>query len=309
MRTAVILVAAGIVGPAFADCKAEWALMSETFIAGTGLTLAQPVEAVEADGWCRVEALEILTGGEYQPDVKIGSLEWRGTGVQGLFDGSVPPEALDLRFRDFRLGFKTPDPVMTYLIQAQAGHSNIDGDLAATWDPAKRRLEVTRADLDFPGDNAIRMTASVSNVDLSSLGAMQMSLTGFAVNRLRFEVQSNGLFEGYFLMPIGALLLEGAEDPADEAAAMKEEFDELLADLPEAAFPAQTKAAFAAVAAEMPNPAGTLTVEVASDAGFGPAQLTKYVLYGLPTSVAEIDHILSEMQVAADYVPAPAEEE
>jgi hypothetical protein len=62
--------------------------------------------------------------------------------------------------------------------------------------------------------------------------------------------------------------------------------------LPAASFPPASKAALQAVLSELPNPSGTLTVAMRSDAGIGPARLMGYAMTGVPDTIAGLAPVL-----------------
>jgi hypothetical protein len=289
-----------------AGCAAEWSV-AQSRLTGLGATVAGSPGVSEIQGWCRVGPLEIRTEGTYSPDYLIRSFDWQGDGVQGFLDMSVVPRSIALRIDDLRIAVKTPDPLMTYLLRVQSAKGGIDADVSLAWDQGARVLTLSNLALDFPGDNAVVLSAAARNVDLSSSGAVEMSATGFAVNRMRLIVTSNGLFESYFAMPLGSALLSEEADPEAQIREIKAAVQAVIGKLPAATFPAPTKAALSDLLAEMPTPAGTLTLEMTSDAGIGPAQLAVYALTGVPASVEDLGHIFAGMKVVADYKPTGME--
>jgi hypothetical protein len=60
-----------------------------------------------------------------------------------------------------------------------------------------------------------------------------------------------------------------------------------IAQLPEAAVPADSKDALSALVAELPNPSGRLVVAFRAEEGFGPARLAPFAINGLPQTMAE----------------------
>lgn len=291
-------------GAAQADCSADWRAATTALEAGHGKV--ETGALMVTDGWCQLGATRFMLAGKHDPDIVVSSLLWRGDGVQGLFDFSVPPRALEMQITGLRLQVKVvDDPLTSYLLAVQGEKQGIDATLALHWDAATAEVILDHADFDFPGDNALVLTARVGNVRLDTLGAAQMSATSFAVKALHAQITTNGLFETYVLLPFGFSVLSPDSDPDAQLAALKAQLTAGIADLPEPSFAGDTKAALAAVVKSLPHPAGVLTLDMVSDSGVGPAQMVVFALKGMPRSVADVSHILKAMTVTATYVPTP----
>lgn len=241
------------------------------------------------DGWCRFRDVRLTSGG-YDPDIWIDELDLRGDAF-GFFTLGEKPETPGLRAEAKVGGLhivpKAHEPLMDYLLAAQAQSWAISVEAALDWDAAGRVLRLSRLDLDFPGENAVSLSVTVANVDLSSDGAMQMSVTGFAVTEAALDVTTKGLFESYLLMPLGSELLPFDGDVLAAAENLRLKALGGIAAMPEAAVPAASKDALSRLMAEMPNPSGRLTMAFRADPGFGPSRLGFIGLYGMPGSVAE----------------------
>jgi hypothetical protein len=292
-----------VAGQASADqvCDQFWAAV-------TGLPEEAPQFAGRLAGkdgdWCLVEDFVFETPGDYVPDwhakrvrLRGGALLWLSGLIGDGSGGGVVPDRLEIDVEGLRLVVSTGNPQMDYLFAAQARANLIDGALRLSWDAAERVLKLDSLTVDFPGDNALSLTAVARGVDLGSTGAMQMSVTSFAVTEADLSVTTHGLFEWYALMALGPVFLPNEGDMEAAVAGLKAEAAAGIATLPEATFPAATRAALTAFLAELPNPAGVLSVALRSGPGFGPARLSGYAVNGVPDSLADAAPLLDGVTV------------
>ena len=281
------LLTLALAGPAAAEgqslCAAAWAKIGE------GLAVLGPLSgAVGQEGdWCVVEGLVLDLEEQYLPDWHIDRLRFRGAALGWIVDGSTLPEGLEIAVEGLRLVVETGNPQMDWLFAAQSRPNRIDASASLTWDAAGKVLRLEGLSIDFPGENLVEASAVVTGVDLSSTGAAQMSATSFALTEADLAVTTHGLFEWYVLMSVGPSVLpyEGDIDAAAEG--IRADLLAMLGDLPETSFSAGSKAALGALIAELPNPAGELTVTLRSEAGIGPTRLGGYAMGGVPETVAE----------------------
>jgi hypothetical protein len=282
---------------------------------------AQPVTAmitarvslpdlVAQNGWCEMKDIRIEPEGEYQPLWSIGQFRFRGDGLGDLPAGT-PPTTLDLQLRKVNLEIVTGDANTDYLMRVQRGDFGIDVDFAATYDPAARSLRLSSVDLDFPGPDFIGLTAQIDRIDLNSLGGMQSSLGGAGVTSLGLTVTSNGLFESYFLMAVGNFLLFDRPDtlaPPDYVAGLIAGARATVADLPDPLIDVTGRVALDALLAEMPNPWGTLTLNVRAPGGFGAQRFIGLAMTGEPTTMQDWMPVFAGITASATYTPSPKEE-
>lgn len=287
-----------------ADCKAVWegaSLLTSSFE-------TKVVEKISASGgWCQLDGVTLSSTIPYSPRFHLARLSFRGDGLAGLFDLSTPPGSIEMKIEDLVISVTIADPVMSYLIAAQAGARGIDADLSAEWDASAKRLSLNHLKLDFPGDNEITAAATLQNVDLSSPGAAQASLPAFSVTSFEGSILSNGLFENYGLVPLGNLLLGAEMNPGARVDALKAQATAAIAVLPEARFSAATRAALTAVVAQMPNPAGQLKFAVTSEPGLGLQQLSGLLAQDGPQALAGLAAALAPVAGNATFVPTAAE--
>lgn len=298
-------------GPASADsCGALWASLTQA--GGAAVAVRGTVAAPEGD-WCVIEDVVLDLSGDHANGWHADRLRLRGSAwpwlaaqISGTDGAGVVPEDLEVEVEGLRLVLSTGTPQMDYLFAAQARANTIDGALTLAWDAAARVLTVKALTVDFPGDNALALSAAVRGVDLSSTGAMQMSATGFAVTKLDLSVVTHGLFEWYVLMALGPALLPADGDMQAAVAGLKAQAAAGIALLPEATFPVGTKAAMEAVLTELPNPSGTLTLALRSEAGVGPSRVLGFAMTGMPRTMAEaapaFDGVVIDMEWQHDPV-------
>lgn len=293
IRAALALLA--LAGPATAQdlpsqalCQNVWTRLTD--LAATAFPLTGEVTPNNMEG-CLFTDLRLDLPGEYVPDWYIDSLQVTGA-LPWIADGSAPPDRLGFRFSGLRMVVQTGNPQMDYLFAAQSRANLIDMDVDLAWDATARVLAVERLDIDFPGENRVSLTAKVAGVDLSSTGAMQMSATSFAITEADLTVQTHGLFEWYALMGLGSLLLPLEGDMEAAVRVLRADAVAAVNQLPETSFPPASKAALTALIAELPNPAGVLTIAFRSKAGFGPARVMGFAITGVPTTMADAAPLL-----------------
>lgn len=284
------------------DCQA---LLDRMVVQIKGPTLSARYSGSEGD-WCVYRNLRLATP-DQNPDFAADTLRLRanaplwavmmGEPASGdSFDAAVKIEGL-------RFFAKTGMANFDYLFQLQSVSNRTSVDLALNWDASAKELRLTQLEMDFPGDNALSATARIGNVDLASNGAAQMAVTGFAVQEATLNITSNGLFESVLLMPLGMMLLPQEGDMIAAAEALRAQGLAGVAALPDAAFSADTKAALSQLIDQMPNPAGTLALEFQANGGFGPARLTFYALFGMPSTMAQAAPLFEGITLDATWTP------
>lgn len=268
-------------------CEAVWA---------RAMTLAGEVTvtgAVRLEGdWCLAQGLRVDVPGEYAPDWRADRLRFRGGALGWMLDGSGIPDRLEVSVEGMSFAVQTGQPQTDYLFAAQSRAYPIQGDLALAWDPAGRTLAVERLEIDFPGANRVVLTATAKGVDLSSMGAAQMSATGFAVTEADLTVQTHGLFESYLLMALGSMFLPLDGDMMAAADGLRTQMISAAIQLPEASFPAESKDALLELIMLLPNPSGTLSVSMRAESGVGPARLMGFAMTGVPDTLDGIAPVL-----------------
>jgi hypothetical protein len=298
------LLALILTGPAGAEglCPAAW----DRVVAAFGPVGAVRGQVGQDGDWCVVDGLVLDLEGPYLPDWHADRLRFRGSALGWLVEGAGSPDSLEIGVEGLRLVVQTGNAQLDWLYAAQARANTIRAQATLGWDPAEKVLRLEGLSIDFPGDNLVDLSAVVRGVDLSSTGAMQMSLTGFAVTEADLAVTMHGLFEGWLLMPLGSALLpvEGDMDVAAEG--VRADLLAGVAALPETVVPPDGKAALRALILDLPNPAGDLTVSLRSEAGIGPARLAPWVMTAGSGTSAGAATVLEGATVDVGWTPAEA---
>lgn len=295
------LLALVLAGPAGADelCPEAWAKVSSA-LGGFGEVGGQ----VSQDGnWCLVTDAALRQGRQYQPDIHVDALQFRGAAVGWLVDGTGAPDGLEIAVKGLRLVVQTGDAQMDWLFAAQARPNGIDGEASLAWDPKARELRLEGLSLDFPGENLIEARATVTGVDLSSIGAAQMSLTSFALTEADLRVVTHGLFEWYGLMVLGPVFLPREGDIDAAAASLRAQMQAAVAELPGARFSDATKAALVDLIGALPNPAGELTLALRAEPGIGPVRFAPWAMTGVPGTLAEAAGVMEGVTVDVGWSP------
>lgn len=292
---AALAVALGLAAPVWADetgCEAQLATIVRLVgkVAGYQANWEGIPEEI-TPGVCVVEA-PVWRGRSYFT-LKAERISWSGENLDRMATEGLPPTAVALDIAGFRVVPEIGDPVMTYLMEMQGRGEAVDISLRAGWDAAERVLRIERAEIDFPGGDYIRFSADAEGVDLTDMAAIQMSAGSFGITRTLWEIRSFGLFENLLLLPVGMNLLVGADDPAAKVAEMKETARREIAAIPDAIVPARSRAALIALVDDMPNPAGTLRIEMNAEPGLGVARAMPLAMSG--SGLTSLDDIWAVM--------------
>ena len=293
--------AEGLAGQAL--CEAAWGKVSDGLASLVGLSAAGVVQ--EGD-WCVAEVPVLDMPGQYVPDWHMDRLRFRGSALGWIADGSTLPEGLEVVVEGLRLVVQTGNPQMDWLFAAQSRPNAIGVEVSLAWDPAAKVLRLEGLSIDFPGDNLVEASGSVSGVDLSSTGAAQMSATSFALTEFDARITTHGLFEWYVLMALGPAVLPSEGDMDAAFAGMQAEVKAVVADLPGAGFPDDSKAAMMAFVDALPNPSGDLTLGLRAEPGLGPVRVAGYALTGVPTSMAEAAPLFQGVAINAGWSESDA---
>lgn len=300
---ALLVLLAGPVAAETGLCETAWARVAEG-LGGFGTVTATGV-AQEGD-WCVVDVPVLDVDGQYVPDWRMDRLRFRGAALGWIADGSSMPEGLEIAVEGLRLAVQTGNAQVDWLVAAQARPNGIDAEAALAWDPVAKVLRLERLSLDFPGENRVEASAVVTGVDLSSTGAMQMSLASFALTEAELRVQTHGLFEGYALMALGSALLPPEGDMDAAAEGLRAEVLAAISDLPGTSFSDASKAALRVLVGELPNPAGDLAVAVKAEPGIGPVRFGGYAVTGVPATVAAAAPVFEGVKVDVGWTHADA---
>ncbi len=278
-----------LAGPALAEtaderldrqCRMSW---QQATALGDVLPLRGTYAGLDGD-WCLFRDVAFSTH-RSSPDVHIAEMRLRGDALGFFMLGEVSGSAglqIQARLSGLRMVPQRDLPDLDYLYLMQTLAWGISAEVALDWDQQSGILTLSKFDLNFPGDNAVSMTAKVANVDLSTGATQQMSASAFAVTEASLDVTSKGLFESYLLIPLGALLLPTEGDMAAEVDRLRGVAVARLGDVPEASVSPSSKDAIGRLIQELPNPSGVLGMKFKANAGFGPARFLSAALFGKP---------------------------
>jgi hypothetical protein len=204
----------------------------------------------------------------------------------------------------------TEDPAMNYLMDVQGAQAGIDLDLVLTYDAGARRLVMERLALDFPGDNAINLSAELVRLDLTSAAGLQLSVGQAGITRLNLDISSHGLFENYVVLPLGLPLLNmaGPGEPEAVVAGLIADARGTIAALPDTLMDANSRAALDLLLADMPHPWGKLTLDIAVPAGFGAPRFMGFAMTGVPFTLQGWMPVFDGVTFNATYNPSPKED-
>lgn len=274
-------------------CDAVWDRLA------AGISVLAPVTgtARAEDAACEVTGIEIDMPGDYTPVWVIDRLRLSGGALGWIAGTKAAPDRLEIAVEGLSFQLRTGMADMDYIYAAQARANPTHVAVALSWQAEARQLVLERLDVDMPGDNAISLTAVVEGVDLSGDAAMQQSLTTAALRAADLSVRTHGFFEAYLLPNLGNGLLPLDADVEAEVARLKAEATAAVTALPEAQFPGGSRAALAALIAEVPNPAGTLTLAFRADPAFGATRFAGFADQSLPATLAAAAPLLDGVTV------------
>lgn len=252
------------------------------------------------DGWCVARRAGWETDGDYGQRFTAETLRLRGSGLDRLARFGLP-DRLDLEVDNLSVGAKLPDALMSWVFEVQGRRNRIDLELSLAFDPAARTLTVARASADFPGDNRIALTATLSGVDFSDPDKAMVSMGALTVPEARLEIETNGLFEWWALMPLATMWLppEGDIDAAMDG--VKAQMTGYLNGLPDIFAEGGREALIAAIG-DLPAPSGTLTVTLSAGENRLPGLAWMFLMEGVRADwPAELDGL----EIGAAWVRTP----
>jgi hypothetical protein len=245
----------------------------------------------------------VFQGVGYRSD-RPGGPEWRaeriairGGGPAGSFADTGVLASVSLDIQGLTIAPAFPDPVPAHLVGLPPLLRGIDATLGLYWESADQSLSVSRLLVDFPGDDALDLTARVINVDTSSLEGAMIGLGSFLLTDAEVKITSRGLFTALVTAAMGPKL--AADDAArDEALAVsRQEATTWISQLPQASFSMGSRMALRTLVADLPDPVGTLRIKLRSETGIGPASLMRFALTGAPATLEDLQPLFDGLRV------------
>jgi hypothetical protein len=242
------------------------------------ITVAKAV-AVGADG-CAFEGVEMALNPRMQ--VAIGRLTVQKLDPAGGELKAVPL-ALRLEARSLSFGPRSGDPLIDYVTRFAA--RPMDAVLDYTFDPANATLRLSEVGLDGKTVGHVRLSAEIVRLDPTGVASPSpSSIEQAALKSLRLRLDNDGFVEGFLAIPLASALLQGAADPAAQAAALKEQAQAALPVLLSNAEPA-TLAALRDFLAAFPHPDKPFELTIELPAPLGASDLLP--ILNEPTQIAK----------------------
>ncbi len=234
--------------------------------------------------------------------IHINRLTIAAAGIDAFIADQTPLRAVKIDMDGLRYFPVIGDATFEYLYRVQNQRMSVDANLDVSWDAARQVISLTQFEVVFDPLNSVSATYEIANADLSSLGALETSLGGMAITHMTLDLQSNGLFESLVLPVLVTTLIGYDEDPEAEVEALKTMATRAILGFPSEIFPGETRHHLATVVDDMPNPAGTLSLEISSDVGIGATRLMPAIAFGAPRSLEEVWPLLDGVKIEAEYV-------
>ncbi len=233
------------------SCAVSWGMMTALaeLDPSSGGPTAEEGRCVVRNAEFRLPRMRIL----------MDEIRWELTGLEALLVSQSLLDRAEISIRGLYPVAETGMASFDYAFEAQArAHEGISVDILVTHLDGAVMLD--RFDVDFPGDNALS-----ARLHLEDVQPLRPELA--TLHNLHLAVTSNGLFESYALMPLATTLLSDVGPVEPQIAAHVEMVESGIAALPEEIFPESSKQALLDVLHDLPNPTGTLTLDLLAPDG------------------------------------------
>ncbi len=292
-----LLLALALPGGAVAQECAPLHTAALGLIESTGYRVLSPGDLTEGET-CSVTGLAAEGPAAADLRIEVARIAWQQTGI----DPSGPlgaAAALDLRVTGLRWYPQLGSDRLTYMTNMQTLRKLTDARLRMTWDPETAVLDIAELSLDLPGRDALTLSMRLSDLHVGVLILRGTSGFPVALDRLEIRLRNEGYFDSVYL---GALVNMLGEDPAAAVAAFQARALATLETLPGAAFAPATKAALAALIADLPVPWGEMALTVTPAE---PLTLMPFVrdLRGAQSGGGPLDALFAGVTVEFAYAP------
>lgn len=267
------------------------------------LDVSQIPVTVDAQGWCEVADATIPAPS--RNTVHIGSLKWRGSDMGRFVVDGLPPRAIDVEVRDFRILTETGDAVLDYLIALQSVDQALDAGLSLRWDGVQKAVILDRMFVDLYADNRIEATARIDGIDLTDRATINTSLGTAGLSNLIITSEFDGWFEAFVMMTLGSMFLYDSDAPPEaQVATLKGHGIEIVQELPDDLMPATSRDALSAFIAALPTPRGTVRLQMSATTPIGAANLAPVLLTGQAPSPSEaISRFMKDATILFTWTP------
>lgn len=130
----------------------------------------------------------------------------------------------------------------------------------------------------------IEANARFTGVNLTDAATIQASAMQAGLVDLDLMVVNDGLFESFFIVPLGLLVLDTNSQvpPETQVQNLISASQDFIASRPDTVIPPRSKEAVTALLSDMPTPTGTLRLDFTSSEPLGMARLMPLMIAGDP---------------------------
>lgn len=267
---------------------------------------AEDQVVVDDAGWCEINDTELRT--DEQTVFTMQSVRWRASDVGRFIDEGLPPRSLQVEARGLGIAPVTGDAVFDYLYGLQSVQFNSGIGFTVRWDGLQNVVLIEDAYVQFSPDNRIQARARIDGVNLTDLDAIEASLATAGLSELTLTIDFAGWFESFVALPLGTNLLrsDGAP-PAQQVATLKLQAIEVVAQIPNAIMPEQSRIALTAFVNSLPQPRGTARIQLSATPSLGAVRAAPFMIMGAEPSLEQIVELgLNGVSLLVTWTPKSA---
>lgn len=248
-----------LAAPAAADCAQERDFVLAT-LGANGADVAQPGQLFSGPT-CRLRGLVI----DQRDSVTIRTEEiaWSLEGVGA--SGFAQDVTLSISVENARFVPKVTDRWVAYLLAEQARRNTMDVDMRVAWQPEAGTASLTRFDVDFPGRNAVEMTAELENLRQGVL--LGVGLNAISIRTVTLDIENTGFLDNLILPLMVDQVRTVPGEPRRVMDATLGEVADLVDTWPSAVFPGPSRAALKQMIEDGPVPWGRLSLALNAPQG------------------------------------------
>ncbi len=268
---AAVFLAATPAATLAAGCQAAFGALTAMLVSKGAIDEAPTALVRERpEGWCGVRALRVVL--DSRTNLAIEEFAWRGEDMDRFVSSGLPPRALEISAKGVRMSPTFGDAAIDEEIaMSMLGHKGFDLEFAGQWEQGARQVVLRDVLFRKPSGDQVRLSATIDNVDLTSIATIQMSAGSMAISRMSLAVNTVDAFVPFFSGLSDA-------DPAD--------LEELLTKFSEDALDEESREALRLLSEH--GPVGQLDIDFFAEAGFGSLRLLPYVIGGAPPDVSSL---------------------
>ena len=259
---------------------------------GAGYALSVPA-SLPVDGWCVLDGASLRAKAADQPNITVERLRLRGDTAAGVF------HALEVQATGLRVTPKLNDRKMDARLVSFLRLTVADVLFVLRWNAEAGLLDLRDARLVVGERLALTLGAEIAVADPA---AGMAGLIGAALRSVDLRLVSDGSMARPLLEAAGERLLPDGAGRGQAVTAAKAALGDLVATLPDAAFPAG-KAGLDALVAALPQTPGAVQLTLRSEAGIGAARLAIAAWQDDPLSAKALDALLQGVALTVDWTP------